>query len=318
MISKLLLIVLAIVAVVLWQSAYKVDQTELVLVTQFGDIRSVETSPGLKFKTPFVQQVNRLDKRMLRVDVQPAGFPDIESQFLEIDAYARYRIRPTEEGIRNFRESLLTETGARDKISQIVIAALRAEVGSRLREEIIGGRIPVNEDGTRTVSAILGADGSSIREELTRIVTVSVQAQADTQGFGIDVVDVRIKRADFPASIVESVYTRMRSERQVQAERLRAEGEEQFLTKTADVDRQVENVSATADETASSLRGEGEAEAIRILAEALEADADLFAFRRSLQAYQTILGANSTLVLSANSPLFQFLQTPNVASGAGQ
>ena len=168
------------------------------------------------------------------------------------------------------------------------------------------------------MSAILGADGSSIREELTRIVTVSVQAQADTQGFGIDVVDVRIKRADFPASIVESVYTRMRSERQVQAERLRAEGEEQFLTKTADVDRQVENVSATADETASSLRGEGEAEAIRILAEALEADADLFAFRRSLQAYQTILGANSTLVLSANSPLFQFLQTPNVASGAGQ
>jgi membrane protease subunit HflC len=311
MISKLLLIVLAITAVVLWQSAYKVDETELVLVTQFGDIRDVETSPGLKFKTPFVQQVNRLDKRMLRVDVQPAGFPDIESQFLEIDAYARYRIVPTEEGIRNFRESLLTETGARDKISQIVIAALRAEVGGRLREEIIGGRISVNEDGTRTVNPILAEDGSSIREELTRLVTTRVQEQADAQGFGIEVVDVRIKRADFPDSIVESVYTRMRSEREVQAERLRAEGEEQFLTKTAGVDKDVENIAASADETSNRLRGDGEAEAIRILAEALEADADLFAFRRSLEAYATILGSQSTLVLSANSPLFQFLQTPD-------
>jgi membrane protease subunit HflC len=311
MIAKLLLIVLAITAIVLWQSAYKVDETELVLVTQFGDIRDVQTSPGLKFKTPFVQQVNRLDKRMLRVDVQPAGFPDIESQFLEIDAYARYRIVPSEEGIRNFRESLLTETGARDKISQIVIAALRAEVGGRLREEIIGGRITVNEDGTRTVSPILADDGSSIREELTKIVTTSVQAQATAQGFGIEIVDVRIKRADFPDSIVESVYTRMRSEREVQAERLRAEGEEQFLTKTATVDKDVENIAASADETANRLRGDGEAEAIRILAEALEADADLFAFRRSLQAYATILGSQSTLVLSANSPLFQFLQTPD-------
>jgi membrane protease subunit HflC len=315
MITKLLLIVFALAAIVFWQSAYKVDETELVLVTQFGSIQATETTPGLKFKTPFVQQVNSLDKRVLRVDVQPAGFPDIDSQFLEIDAYARYQIRPTPEGIRNFRESLLTETGARDKISQIVIAALRAEVGGRQREDIIGGRIKVNEDGTRQVTAILAADGSSTREELTRLVTTSVQAQADAQGFGIDVLDVRIKRADFPDSIVESVYTRMRSEREVQAERLRAEGEEQFLTKTADVDRQVENVAASADETGNRLRGDGEAEAIRILAEALEADADLFAFRRSLEAYATILGEQSTVVLSANSPLFQFLQTPD---GAGE
>ena len=314
MIRTLLLIVLAVGALVLWQSAYKVDQTELVLVTQFGDIRSTETEPGLRFKTPFVQQVTRLEKRVLRVDVAPAGFPDIESQFLDIDAYARYRIRPTDRGIRNFRESLLSERLANDKISQIVVAALRAEVGGRLREEIIGGETSANEDGTVTVTPITNEVGESSREELTRLVTASVQLQSDAQGFGIDILDVRIKRADFPDSIVESVYTRMRSEREVQAERLRAEGEEQFLTKTADVDRLVENIAASADETSSRLRGEGEAESIAILAEALEADADLFAFRRSLQAYATILSEHSTLVLSANSPLFQFLQTPN---GAG-
>ena len=311
MIRTLLLIVIAIGLVVLWQSAYKVDETELVLITQFGDIRKTETEPGLHFKSPFVQSVNRLDKRVLRVDVQPASFPDIDSQFLEIDAYVRYQIRPNGEDIRKFRRSLINEIGATSLISQIVVAALRDEVGGRLREEIIGGQISVNPDGTRTVSPIEGADGAAAREVLTRIVTAAVQKRSDTQDFGIDIIDVRIKRADFPDSIVESVYTRMRSERIVQADRLRAEGEEEFLTKTADVDRQVEIISATADETSSRLRGGGEAEAIRILAEALEQDPGLFTFRRSLEAYALILGEQSTLVLAADTPLFQFLQDPS-------
>jgi len=311
MIRTLLLIVIAIGLVVSWQAAYKVDETELVLITQFGDIRKTETEPGLHFKTPFVQSVNRLDKRVLRVDVQPASFPDIDSQFLEIDAYVRYQIRPNGEDIRKFRRSLINEIGATSLISQIVVAALRDEVGGRLREEIIGGQISVNPDGTRTVSPIVGDDGAAAREVLTRIVTAAVQSRADTQDFGIDIIDVRIKRADFPDSIVESVYTRMRSERIVQADRLRAEGEEEFLTKTADVDRQVEIISATADETSSRLRGGGEAEAIRILAEALEQDPGLFTFRRSLEAYALILGEQSTLVLAADTPLFQFLQDPS-------
>jgi membrane protease subunit HflC len=300
---------MAIGLVVFWQAAYKVDETELALVTQFGSIRATETEPGLHFKTPFVQSVTRFDRRVLRVDVPPASFPDIDSQFLEIDAYVRYQIRPNATGIQNFREVLINETGAASLISQLVIAALRDEVGSRVREEIIGGEITVNTDGTRAVTPII-KDGEAAREALTRIVTRAVQVRADDQGFGIDIVDVRIKRADFPDSIVESVYTRMRSERTVQADRLRAEGEEEFLTKTADVDRQVEVISAIADETSSRLRGDGEAEAIRILAEALEQDPDLFSFRRSLQAYASILGDQTTLVLSAESPLFQFLQDP--------
>jgi membrane protease subunit HflC len=311
MIKTLLLIVIGIGLIVFWQAAYKVDETDLVLVTQFGSIQSTETEPGLHFKTPFVQSVTRLEKRVLRVDVQPASFPDRDSQFLEIDAYVRYQIRPDNAGITSFREALINETGAMSVISQIVVAALRDEVGSRLREEIIGGQISVNTDGTRTVSPITTVDGQAAREALTQTVTEAVQRRADNQRFGINIIDVRIKRADFPDSIVESVYTRMRSERTVQADRLRAEGEEEFLTKTADVDRQTEVISATADETSSRLRGEGEAEAIRILAEALEQDPGLFSFRRSLQAYAAFLGDRTTLVLSANSPLFQFLQDPS-------
>jgi membrane protease subunit HflC len=315
MIRNLLLVVIAIGALFAWQALYKVDQTELVLVTQFGSIESTEIEPGLHFKTPFVQQVTRLDKRILRVDVQPSLFPDNESRILNIDAYVRYQIRASDKGIRDFRESLITETSAQGAISQIVVAALREEVGGRDREEIIGGQIILNADGTRTVTAMIASDGTSVREELTKLVTAAVQKRVDEQGFGIEIIDVRIKRADFPDTIVQSVYDLMRSERRIQADRLRAEGEEQFLTVTADVDRQVEQIAAEADETSNRLRGAGEAQAISILAKALEEDSDLFAFRRSLEAYATILGGESTLVLSANSPLFQFLQGP---SGAGE
>ena len=313
--KKIVLAVILLVAIVVFlQSAYKVDQTEVVIVTQFGEIQETQTTPGLKFKAPFIQSITRLDRRVLRVDVQPSAFPDVDAQFLDIDAYVRYRIRPDDGNIRSFRRALISEAGATDPISQIVIAALRDEVGRRLREEIIGGDITVNEDGTRTVTA-RATDGVPVREQLTRIASASVQARADEQIWGIEIIDVRIKRADFPDSIVESIYNRMRSEREVQAQRLRAEGEEAFLTKTADVSRRVQVIGAEADEQSSRTRGEGEAQAIKILADALGKDPELFAFRRSLQAYAEILSGNTTLVLPADSSLFQYLQNPDGING---
>jgi len=296
--------------IVFSQTAYNVDETQFVVITRFGEIQEVTKAPGLHFKAPFVESVSRLDNRLLRADVAPAGFPDVENQFLDIDAYVRYRIRPTDEDIRAFRVTLLNEQTAVDRISQIVIAALREEVGRLLREEIIGGRIIENTDGTKSVQPLKTPAGLDVREELTRNVTAAVQRQVDGQGFGINIEDVRIKRADFPDSSVESIYNRMRSERDVQAQRLRAEGENEFLTLTADVNRRVQVIAAEADERADELHGEGEAEAIRILADALNRDPDFFAFRRSLEAYATFLQGNSTVILSADSPLFQFLQNP--------
>jgi len=254
---------------------------------------------------PFIDAANVLDKRILRVDVPPAGFPDIESQFLDIDAYVRYRITEP----RSFREVLTNEISAGARISNLVVAALRTEVGQRQREQIIGGNPIDLADGTQRVEPIL-ENGLAAREELTRNVRNMVDVRAKEQAFGVEIVDVRIKRADFPDSIVETVFTRMRSEREIQANALRAAGEEQYLTKTADVNRRVEIIAAEADETANELRGQGEAEAIRILAEALEQDPDLFAFRRSLEAYRTFLGEQTTLVLASDSELFRFLQGP--------
>ena len=234
-------IVILIVAafVLIPQAFYKVDETEHIVLTRFGEIRDIQSSPGLKMKVPFIDVANVLDKRLLRVDVPRAGFPDIQSQFLDIDAYVRYRITDP----RSFREVLSNEVTASDRISNLVVAALREEVGMRDREEIIGGNPIDLADGTQKVEPIV-QNGVFAREELTRKVRDVADARAKEQAFGISIVDVRIKRAEFPDSIVGTVFTRMRSEREIQANALRAQGEEQYLTKTADVDRRVGVVAA--------------------------------------------------------------------------
>ncbi|MDE2765626.1 MAG: protease modulator HflC [Chloroflexota bacterium] len=303
-------IVALIIAVVIVgpQTFYTVDETQFVVITRFGEVQRVIQAPGLNVKAPFIDQVNVLDSRILRVDVPPSSMPDVENQFLDIDAYARYRIIDP----RSFREVLLNEINAASRISNIVIAELRAEIGQRNRTEIIGGRLGASAAGTiSVVEPILDANGTAAREAITRRVRDRSDALVQGQAFGVQILDVRIKRADFPAATEESVFARMRTEREVQAQRLRAEGEEEFLTITADVSRRVEVIAAEAEEASNRLRGEGEGEAIGILAEALERDPELFSFLRSLEAYKQFLQENTTLVLNANSDLFRFLQNPS-------
>ena len=297
------------------QFFYTVDETQFVVITRFGEIRRVETQPGLKAKLPFIDTVIKLDKRLLRIDVRPASMPDRESQFLEIDAYVRYRIVDP----REFRQTLVDEVTAASTIGQIVIDELRREIGLRDRSEIIGGLIEIDADGRalkdeegRNVVRALTEEGIPVRERITRLIRDRTDSQAQEKDWGIRIEDVHIKRADFPLATEENVFARMRSERDVQAQRLRAEGEEEFLSITAKVNRDVEVIAAEADETANVLRGEGEGEAIGILAAALGQDPEFFAFRRSLEAYKAFLVGRSTVVLSADSPLFQYLQSPAI------
>ena len=307
LIPFIVLIVATIIVVP--QALYTVDETEFVVVTRFGEIRQIETVPGLKFKVPFVDVKNVLNDRVLRVDVTPTSMPDRDNQFLQMDAYVRYRIIDP----RKFVEKLINEVNAEATIQQIVIAALRDEVGRSTQPEIIGGRLLGIEEDRTVVEPLLNADGVPTRAAIVgrALATADATVKSPENDFGVEIVDVRIKRADFPQATEENIFTRMRTERSVQAQKLRAEGEEIFRTRTADVDRQVEIISAGADEASDRLRGEGEGEAISILAEALGADADFFAFRRSLEAYAVFLNGRTTLVLPADSPLFQFLQDPN-------
>lgn len=298
------------------QILFTVDETKYVVVTRFGEIKRIETVPGLKVKMPFIDNTTAFEKRLLRVDVAPASIPDVDEQFLEIDAYVRYRILDAQK----FLERLQNQVTAGQRISAIVTAELRAEIGTRTRGEIIGGKILTIKDpepmegveaGFINVVEANKENGVPTREAITQSVKASAnrRVQATENDFGIEIVDVRIKRADFPAVTEENVFARMSSERKVQATRLRAEGEEKYRTITAEVDKKVEIIAADADRQGNTLRGEGEAQAISTLAKALNQDPEFFAFLRSLTAYKKILAENATVVLPGDSTLFEYLQT---------
>lgn len=290
-------------------SVYTVDETEQVIVTRFGEVQGdVKTVPGLYFKAPFnIDQVTTYDKRLLRIDAPPQEMLDVNLLLLDIDSYARYRITDAIQ----FRKTLNSEENARRVLGQKVNAALRAEVATLSRSQIIGGDVETDEEGL----AITDEEGNSIvtatesrTDMLSRVLEAVRQDLADeAEPNGVEMIDVRIKRADFPDAVSDRVFARMESEREKIARRLRAEGEEQSRDIRAQANRQVEVILADADRTSNRLRGEGEAQAIAILAEALEQDPEFFAFRRSLEAYRSIFDPGTTVVLSEDSPLFRFL-----------
>ncbi|MBI4200819.1 MAG: protease modulator HflC [Chloroflexi bacterium] len=297
--------------VVVGQTLFVVDQTKYGVVTRFGQIQRVITDPGLNVKTPFVDQVTRFDNRLLRIDIPTQSMPDKDSQFLEIDAYVRYRI----EDPRKFWVTLTNELTAESRIGQIVISELRRVVAESDRADIIGGApTTVAETGAVVVVAKKTSQGIDTREALTRRVLQNANeiVTSARNDFGIEIRDVRIKAADFPKTVEQSVFTRMKTEREVQAKRLRAEGEQQSLNITSEVDKQVTIIRATAEREANRLRGEGEAQAISIFAQALNQDPEFYAFQRSLEAYKKSLSKNTTVVLSSESDLFRYLQSPAV------
>ena len=303
-------IVVLVAIITLYTALYVVDETEQAVVTRFGNVRAIQTSPGLYIKAPFgVDRVITFDRRVLRVDAPPGSFIDRDLNPLDIDVYARYKIINP----RNFLEALRTQTDAALVLGQRINAALRAEIAERSREEIIGGDVDLDEQGnprtddegnslvnpTETRTEILNEVLAAVKEDLAQ----------ENPGFGVEMIDIRIKRADFPAAVTGRIFERMRSEREKIARRLRAEGEEEARSRRAAADREVEIIIAAADRDSSRLRGEGEAEAISILADALNQDPDFYSFRRSLDAYRQFLSTQSTMVLTSDSDLFEFLQS---------
>ena len=310
--ALIVFIVLVIVGlVVLRQAFYIVDETEQIIVTRFGEVQSVVTLPGLNFKAPFVDVVIRLDKRILRIDAPAESMPDKEKQNLVIDSYARYKITDPVQ----FRKTLQTEANARSRLGDIVNSNMRDRVALRNRFEIIGSEPILDENGNpvEDEEGLPLFEGRDTRNQILQEVLESVRQRVIDQNFGIEIIDVRLKRADFPDSVTPSIYNRMRAERNRIATRFRAEGEEEDLKIRAVANRNREIILAEADRESSQIRGDGEAEAIRILADALGRDPDFFSFRRSLEAYQTVLSQQDTVVMSSDAPLFEFLNSPGSA-----
>ena len=269
-------------ALVLANSLFIVDQVSEAVVLKFGDPVAVITEPGLKFKIPIMESVVQFDRRVL--DYEPPGEEVIGSdqKRLVVDTYCRYRITDPVQ----FYRSVGSEEVMQLRLGSTISASLR---------QIIGGV---------DLSTLLSPQRSAIMHQIRDTV------RAQSLGFGIDVIDVRIRRADLPAENSEAIYQRMQSERAREAKQFRAEGYEvaQGIKAQADLERTV--ILANAAKQAQIARGEGDSQSIAIYAKAFGQDPGFYAFYRSLQAYRTVFGAGSTFVLTPENPFLKYI-SPN-------
>ena len=276
------LIILGVVVIVLgfigFDAVYTVHQTRQALVLQFG--RPVETirEPGLHFKTPLLQNVEYFDRRILDLNPPAQEILLADQRRINVDSFVRYRIIDPLE----FKKKAVTTTNFLQVFGGRMNAAVRAEVGQVLLADMLSDK----------------------RVDVMQRITDRLKAQeAD---FGIEVVDVRIGRTDYPDTTSQAVYNRMRSQRVAQAAQLRAEGAEIKATIQAGADRERTIILANANRTSQILRGEGEGLKTRILVEAFGQDIDFFAFYRSMEAYGEAFGEGTTMVLSPDSEFFRY------------
>lgn len=263
-------------------SLFTVHQTQQALVLQFGEPVDVIYEPGLHVKLPFVQNVIYLDKRILQVDGAAAEVIASDQKRLVVDAFLRYRIADP----LLFYQSVRTQQNADGRLQTILESTLRQTLG----------RVPL--------LAIVSEQRTAIMAEATRIM--SEQARS----FGIQVVDVRIKRTDLPGENTQAIYARMRAEREREARDVRAQGAEEALRIRSGADRDRTVLIADAQRSAEFLRGEGDAEAVKVFANAFGQDVEFFSFYRSMQAYRDALQANgTTMVLAPDSEFFRYFRS---------
>ena len=265
-----LLIILSII--IAGQALFVVDETETAIVTRFGDpIRPSITSPGLYAKTPFIDTVTKFDKRNTLFDAAPDSLLTSDKKRLIIDAYAIGKIVDP----LQFFKTVKTPRGAVTAATGIIASDLRSEIANDLQIDVI----------------------KSNRQKIMAAVTIaSAEKIID---FGIQISDIRVKRADFPDETLNAIYDRMRAERARKANEERAEGEKRSLEIRAEVDKQATVIESEAIKKSNQIMGEGDAEAIKIYADALEQDPEFFDFTKSLEVY--------TIILSLDSDLFKYM-----------
>jgi modulator of FtsH protease HflC len=286
--STLILPIIVALLFVASSAVYIVDEREKALVLQFGQIKAVKEEPGLAFKIPFIQEVVKYEDRILSLDTQPLEVTPLDDRRLVVDAFARWRIADVEQ----FRQAVGTggERTAENRLERILNAAVREVLGSV------------------TSNAITSADRVAL---MSRIRDAAIR---EAKSLGVEVVDVRIKRADLPDQNLEATFARMRAEREREAADEIARGNEAAQKVKAQADRTVVELTSEAQKNADIIRGEADARRNAIFADAFGRDPEFFAFYRSLSAYENSLtGENTTLVLNPNSEFFEYLKTDTLA-----
>lgn len=278
-VATILAIILVVLGIVGYSSVFTVHETQQALVLQFGNpVKTVQIS-GLNFKVPFVQDVQFMEKRILDFDAPPVEAVAADKKRIVVDAYARFRISDP----LKFYQTVNNEVTARNRMAPIVNSSLRNVIGRVNLETLLSG------ERNRLMLEIRGL----VNDEAKKL--------------GIEIIDVRIKRADLPEANSQAVYDLMRAERIRIATEIRAEGAERSQKITATADRQRTVLLANAQKSSEIMRGQGDALRNNVFADAYTKDPEFFAFYRSLQAYRTALQAgNTTMVLSPNSDFFSY------------
>jgi membrane protease subunit HflC len=283
-----MLIVLAAALILLSMSMFVVDQRQNAIVFQLGEIVSVKTEPGLYFKVPLMQNVRFFDSRILTLDAgEPERFITAEKKNVMVDSFIKWRIVDVKQYYISVGGD---EQRARTRLLQTVNSSMREEFGKRTIHEVVSGERDQIMDVLRT------------------------KTDADARKIGVQVLDVRLKRVDFPPEISDSVYRRMEAERKRVANELRATGAAESEKIKADADKQRQVILAEAYRGAQKTKGEGDAKASALYAAAFRRDAEFYAFYRSLEAYKrSFKDKNDVMVLDPSSAFFKYLKTPSKA-----
>ena len=278
-IQKIILPLLAIIGAAVFFSVFIVKEVNQAIVLQFGDPKRIITNPGLNFKIPFIQNVVYLDKRILNLDAPPEEVIASDQKRLIVDAFARFKIVDP----LKFYISVGDERVARSRLATIINSRIRNVLGQEELQTLLS------------------------KDRIKQMALIKDGVNAEAQNFGINIVDVRIKRADLPQANSDAIYRRMQTEREREAKEFRAKGAEMAVTITSTADKEVTVLLADAQKKSEIMKGEGDGLRNKIFAEAFGRDPEFFAFYRAMQAYETaLIGGDTSLILSPDSEFFKF------------
>ena len=272
------------IAATLFFSIFIVKEVNQAIVLQFGDPKRIILKPGLNFKLPFIQNVVFLDKRILNLDTPPEEVIASDQKRLIVDAFVKFKIID----VLEFYKAFGNENVARSRISAVVNSRIRGVLGEE------------------PLSAVLSDDRSKLMKQITSLV------EAEVNNFGIEIVDVRIKRADLPEANSQAIFRRMQTEREREAKEFRAQGAEIAQRIRSTADKEVTIIKSQAEKEANIIRGEGDGMANKVFAEAFGQDPEFFAFYRAMQAYaEGLKSSDTTMILSPESEFFKYFGDPS-------
>jgi membrane protease subunit HflC len=324
--KSLILIIIVAIGVVAFASAYTVDETEQVIVTQFGKVVGApKIEPGLYFRIPFIQHTNYFPKNLQQWDGDPGQIPTLDKKFIWVDSFARWKITDP----IKFFQTVSNTISAQGRLDDIIDPAVRNavtsyplnetvrrtnreldtfefEIGLGLGDQVIQSDTEQEEEEEDMISQRGRFNIRIGREKITE--SIQRQAQPKLEQFGIEVVDVKIKRLNYTEQVRESVYGRMIAERKQIAEKFRSEGKGEAQKILGRKERELKRITSEAYRTAQEIKGRAEAEATRLYAEAFNIDPEFYSFQKTLKVYNEAMDTKSTIVLSTDSEIFKYLK----------